>query len=116
MRCIFAVTLLICGCHSTLAQDIPLRYAQAYSAMQSIFALPILVGIGIATLTLSHFSIKGFAPDGRFPTMAALLYATAVGLVSLTPCPPRDHFRPKRTRRATRRRTTDRDPDETTAP
>ena len=76
----------------------------------------LVVGIGIATLTLSHFSIEGFAPDGRFPTMAALLYAAAVGLVSLTPGPPRDHFRPKRTRGATRRRTTDCDPDETTAP
>lgn len=45
----------------------------------------LLAGIGIATLTLSRFSIEGFAPDGRFPTMAALLYAAAVGLVSLTP-------------------------------
>ena len=45
----------------------------------------LLAGIGIATLTLSRFSIEGFAPDGRFPTIAALLYAAAVGLVSLTP-------------------------------
>ena len=62
----------------------------------------LVVGIGIATLTLSHFSIEGFAPGGRFPTMAALLYAAAVMLVSLTPAgfviTP---FRLKRTRGAT---------------
>ena len=43
MRCIFAVTLLICGCHSAFSQGITLRYAQAYSALQSIYALPLLV-------------------------------------------------------------------------
>jgi Acyltransferase family len=48
----------------------------------------LVAGIGIETLTLSRLSIEGFAPDGRFPTMAALLYAAAVGLVSLTSRPP----------------------------
>jgi Acyltransferase family len=55
-------------------------------------AAPLLAaGIGIATLTLSRFSVEGFAPDGRFPTVAALLYAAAVVLVSLAPCRPHDH-------------------------
>lgn len=43
MRCVLSVLVLICTAHGAFAQGIPLRYAQAYSAMQSIFALPILV-------------------------------------------------------------------------
>ena len=76
----------------------------------------LVVGIGIATLTLSHFSIEGFAPDGRFPTMAALLYAAAVGLVSLTSCRPRDHtISAEANTGRDRRRTSDCDPDTTAA-
>ena len=61
-------------------------------------ATSLVVGIGIATLILSLFSIEGFAPDGCFPTMAALLYAAAIGLVSLPPVRPVTVlFRPKRT-------------------
>jgi Acyltransferase family len=45
-------------------------------------------GVGAATLTLSRLAIGGFAPDGRFPTVYALLYAAAVGLVCLTPSRP----------------------------
>src|SRR5262245_14797505 len=43
MRCVFAALLLIFTAHGARSQAITLRYAQAYSAMQSIFALPILV-------------------------------------------------------------------------
>ena len=76
----------------------------------------LVVGIGIATLTLSHFSIEGFAPGGRFPTMAALLYAAAVVLVSLTPCRLRDHtISAEANTGRDRRRTTDCDPDKTAA-
>src|SRR5215813_218191 len=42
-RSLVAVLLYLCACHAALGQGIPLRYAQAYSAMQSIFALPVLV-------------------------------------------------------------------------
>src|SRR4029077_18449684 len=78
MRCIFAVTLLICGCHSTLAQDIPLRYAQAYSAMQSIFALPILVaeGEGYFVREGLNFSMLP-VPGGDEKLVAALHNGTA---------------------------------------
>jgi surface polysaccharide O-acyltransferase-like enzyme len=49
-------------------------------------AAPLLAaGVGIATPALSRLATDGFAPDGRFPTVAALLYAAAVGLVSLAP-------------------------------
>ncbi|MCW2652515.1 MAG: hypothetical protein QOE41_1583 [Mycobacterium sp.] len=44
-------------------------------------------GIGIAAPALSLLALDGFAPDGRFPTLAALLYAAAVGLLSLVPRP-----------------------------
>lgn len=43
MRSWLAVLLFFLGCHGALGQNTTLRYAQAYSAMQSIFALPILV-------------------------------------------------------------------------
>lgn len=43
MRCVCALLLFLCSGHGASCQGITLRYAQAYSAMQSIFALPILV-------------------------------------------------------------------------
>src|SRR5262247_943028 len=42
-RSLVAVLLYLCACHAALGQGIPLRYAQAYSALRSIFALPLLV-------------------------------------------------------------------------
>jgi ABC-type nitrate/sulfonate/bicarbonate transport system substrate-binding protein len=42
-RCFVAAVLWACASHDASAQAIPLRYAQAYSALQSIFALPLLV-------------------------------------------------------------------------
>ena len=43
MRAIFAALLCLCACQSAAGQAIPLRYGQAYSALRSIFALPLLV-------------------------------------------------------------------------
>ena len=43
MRIIVAVLLCACACQSAGAQAIHLRYAQAYSSLQTIFALPLLV-------------------------------------------------------------------------
>jgi ABC-type nitrate/sulfonate/bicarbonate transport system substrate-binding protein len=43
MRAIIAVLLCLCGCQSAAGQLVPVRYGQAYSALQSIFALPIFV-------------------------------------------------------------------------
>jgi ABC-type nitrate/sulfonate/bicarbonate transport system substrate-binding protein len=43
MRCLFAVMFYLCACHDAESQGITLRYAQAYSALRSIFALPLLV-------------------------------------------------------------------------
>jgi len=43
MRAAIATLLCICFCQTAAGQAIPLRYGQAYSALQSIFALPILV-------------------------------------------------------------------------
>jgi ABC-type nitrate/sulfonate/bicarbonate transport system substrate-binding protein len=43
MRAIIAVLLCLCACERASAQAIPLRYGQAYSALRSIFALPLLV-------------------------------------------------------------------------
>jgi surface polysaccharide O-acyltransferase-like enzyme len=40
--------------------------------------------IGVVTVVLARFSVDGFAPGGRFPTMEALLYVAAVGMLSLT--------------------------------
>lgn len=45
---------------------------------------PLLVaGIGVATLVLARIAVYGFAPDGRFPTMYALLYVAGIGLLSV---------------------------------
>ena len=43
MRAIIAALLCFCACEGASAQAIPLRYGQAYSALRSIFALPLLV-------------------------------------------------------------------------
>jgi ABC-type nitrate/sulfonate/bicarbonate transport system substrate-binding protein len=43
MRAILAALLSLCACQSAAAEAIPLRYGQAYSALRSIFALPLLV-------------------------------------------------------------------------
>jgi ABC-type nitrate/sulfonate/bicarbonate transport system substrate-binding protein len=43
MRAIIAALLCFCACEGASAQATPLRYGQAYSALRSIFALPLLV-------------------------------------------------------------------------
>jgi len=43
MRGAIAVVIFFCACYGAAAQGITLRYAQAYSALRSIFALPLLV-------------------------------------------------------------------------
>jgi ABC-type nitrate/sulfonate/bicarbonate transport system substrate-binding protein len=43
MRAIIAALLCLCTCETAAGQAIPLRYGQAYSALRSIFALPLLV-------------------------------------------------------------------------
>src|SRR5215475_10405227 len=43
MRAIIAALICFCACESACGQAIPLRYGQAYSALRSIFALPLLV-------------------------------------------------------------------------
>jgi ABC-type nitrate/sulfonate/bicarbonate transport system substrate-binding protein len=43
MRIIVAALLCLCASQIAAAQAIPLRYGQAYSALRSIFALPLLV-------------------------------------------------------------------------
>src|SRR5215470_5160640 len=43
MRAIIAALLCFCACQAAAGQGITLRYAQAYSALRSIFALPLLV-------------------------------------------------------------------------
>jgi ABC-type nitrate/sulfonate/bicarbonate transport system substrate-binding protein len=43
MRAILAALLCLCASQSAAGEAIPLRYGQAYSALRSIFALPLLV-------------------------------------------------------------------------
>jgi len=43
MRDIIAALLCLCACQTAAGQAIPLRYGQAYSALRSIFALPLFV-------------------------------------------------------------------------
>jgi ABC-type nitrate/sulfonate/bicarbonate transport system substrate-binding protein len=43
MRAITAALICVCTCQAAAGQAIPLRYGQAYSALRSIFALPLLV-------------------------------------------------------------------------
>ena len=43
MRAIIAALLCLCACQTAAGRAIPLRYGQAYSALRSIFALPLFV-------------------------------------------------------------------------
>jgi ABC-type nitrate/sulfonate/bicarbonate transport system substrate-binding protein len=43
-RVIIGILLSICACQSAAARAMPLHYAQAYSSLQTIFSLPLLVG------------------------------------------------------------------------
>src|SRR4029450_1404109 len=43
MRAIIAALMCFCACENACGQAIPLRYGQAYSALRSIFALPLFV-------------------------------------------------------------------------
>ena len=43
LRSIFAVLIYFSAVHGASSQQIPLRYAQAYSAMRTIFALPLFI-------------------------------------------------------------------------
>jgi NitT/TauT family transport system substrate-binding protein len=43
MRSVIAALLYFCTSHGASSQGVTLRYAQAYSALRSIFALPLLV-------------------------------------------------------------------------
>ena len=43
MRAIIAALFCLCACQTAAGQAIPLRYGQAYSALRSIFALPLFV-------------------------------------------------------------------------
>ena len=50
------------------------------------WATPIvLAGAGLAAVALCRFAADGFAPLGRFPLWAALLYACGVALVTARP-------------------------------
>ena len=46
----------------------------------------LIVGVGTATFVLAHLAVEGFAPDGHFSAVYALLYVGAVGLISVAPC------------------------------
>jgi fucose 4-O-acetylase-like acetyltransferase len=46
--------------------------------------LPV-AGVAIAVVPLWRFAVDGFAPDGRFPVLGALLFAAGVGLLSIVP-------------------------------
>jgi hypothetical protein len=51
----------------------------------------LIVGVGTATFVLWRLAVEGFAPDGHFPAVGALLYVGAVGLISLAPSRRRAH-------------------------
>src|SRR5438270_12683328 len=43
MRALLSALLLLVSAHAAVAEPVTLRYGQAYSALRSIFALPLLV-------------------------------------------------------------------------
>jgi hypothetical protein len=50
---------------------------------------PLLVGaLALVVALLWHFAGDGFAPDGKFPTLLALLHALGTNLVILVPQAP----------------------------
>src|SRR5215470_10494688 len=78
MRCVVGIVLLLCAGQGALGQGIPLRYAQAYSALQSIFALPVLVAEreGYFAREGLNFSMV-LVPGGGEKLVAALHDGTA---------------------------------------
>src|SRR5262245_66229885 len=67
MRAIIAALICFCACESACGQAIPLRYGQAYSALRSIFALPVLVAEreGYFTREGLHFSMAPVPGGGE---------------------------------------------------
>ena len=61
------------------------RALPAISTPLPMWSAPALLIVGVATATfvLAHLAVEGFAPDGHFPAVYALLYVGAVGLISL---------------------------------
>jgi ABC-type nitrate/sulfonate/bicarbonate transport system substrate-binding protein len=78
MRAIIAVMIFIFACQAAAGQTIPLRYGQAYSALRSIFALPLLVAEreGYFVREGLDFSMVP-VPGGGERLMAALQDGTA---------------------------------------
>ncbi|WP_236743112.1 acyltransferase family protein [Mycobacteroides franklinii] len=56
----------------------------ALRASSWLNALLLVVGTAIAAAALAQFAVAGFAPNGKFPALAALVYAAGVGLVALS--------------------------------
>jgi ABC-type nitrate/sulfonate/bicarbonate transport system substrate-binding protein len=72
-RGVIAILLYLGSCHGAASQGISLRYAQAYSALRSIFALPLLVAEreGYFVREGLHFSMLP-VPGGGEKLIAAL--------------------------------------------
>jgi hypothetical protein len=69
-----------------LARSVFARALPAIGAPLPGWSAPVLltVGGGFAVVALARFAVYGFAPDGRFPTGYAALYAAAMVVLSVT--------------------------------
>src|SRR5260370_145549 len=77
-RPIIAVLLCLCGCQTATRQSVPVRYGQAYSALQSIFALPVLLAERAAEHVRVRW-VKVRTATGFYRDEAALSDAEALG-------------------------------------
>ena len=69
-----------------LARSVFARALPTVGAALPGWSAPVLlaVGGGFAVVALARFAVYGFAPDGRFPTGYAVLYAAAMVVLSVT--------------------------------
>jgi ABC-type nitrate/sulfonate/bicarbonate transport system substrate-binding protein len=80
IRAIIAVPLCICISQSAAAQAIPLRYAQAYSSLQTIFALPLLVAERNGYFVREGLDFSMLPVSGGGPRLVAALHEGAADI------------------------------------
>jgi ABC-type nitrate/sulfonate/bicarbonate transport system substrate-binding protein len=74
IRSAVAVLFYLCACHAAAAQGVTLRYAQAYSALRSIFALPLLVAEREGYFIREGLSFSMIAVPGGGEKLVAALH------------------------------------------
>ena len=74
MRTVIAALVFFAACDGSVGQGIPLRYAQAYSALRTIFALPLLVAEREGFFIREGLNFSMIPVPGGGQTLVAVLH------------------------------------------